>query len=170
MPTPLVRRIDLDKLYPDFLQSALEVLATCQKAGAHYYAISGFRSFEEQDRLFAQGRTVPGKKVTQAKGGQSLHNFGLAIDVCRDANLVAVDLQPAWDHAGYEALFREAGHHKLETGFFWKFSDPGHLQLPRPPQFKTDGEWMAELKDIHDAKGLVGVWMHLKATYPSLAV
>src|SRR5699024_8551372 len=34
-----------------------------------------FRSFEEQDRLF---NTVP--RVTNARGGQSYHNYGLAFD------------------------------------------------------------------------------------------
>jgi len=41
-----------------------------------------FRSFEEQDALYAQGRTKPGPKVTEAPGGKSYHNYGLAIDFC----------------------------------------------------------------------------------------
>ena len=32
------------------------------------------RTFAEQDKLFAQGRTAPGKIVTRARGGQSYHN------------------------------------------------------------------------------------------------
>src|ERR1043165_556102 len=38
------------------------------------------RTFEEQNALYAQGRTKPGQIVTNAKGGQSYHNYGLAID------------------------------------------------------------------------------------------
>ena len=41
----------------------------------------GFRSTAQQDALFAQGRTTPGAIMTKAKGGQSAHNFGLAVDV-----------------------------------------------------------------------------------------
>lgn len=41
-----------------------------------------FRSFEEQDTLYAQGRTKPGPIVTNSKGGQSYHNYGLAVDFC----------------------------------------------------------------------------------------
>lgn len=37
----------------------------------------GLRTFEEQDKLFAQK-----PKVTNAKGGQSIHNYGLAFDFC----------------------------------------------------------------------------------------
>lgn len=39
------------------------------------------RTFKEQDSLYAVGRTQKGKKVTNAKGGQSIHNYGLAFDI-----------------------------------------------------------------------------------------
>lgn len=39
------------------------------------------RTFEEQDNLYALGRTKKGKKVTNAKGGQSIHNYSLAFDI-----------------------------------------------------------------------------------------
>lgn len=42
--------------------------------------VQGLRTFKEQDDLYALGRTKPGKIVTNAKGGQSIHNYGLAID------------------------------------------------------------------------------------------
>jgi len=35
----------------------------------------------EQTNLYALGRTKPGKKVTNAKAGQSIHNYGLAFDI-----------------------------------------------------------------------------------------
>jgi len=43
--------------------------------------VSGNRTWAEQDALYAQGRTKPGRTVTNARGGQSNHNFGLAFDV-----------------------------------------------------------------------------------------
>jgi hypothetical protein len=43
----------------------------------------GLRTYAEQDALFAQGRNGhKGKIVTNAKGGQSFHNFGIAVDLC----------------------------------------------------------------------------------------
>lgn len=42
--------------------------------------VQGLRTFAEQDALYAQGRTKPGKIVTNAKAGSSFHNYGLAID------------------------------------------------------------------------------------------
>jgi len=41
---------------------------------------NAFRSWDEQDKLYAQGRTIPGSIVTNAKGGDSYHNWGLAFD------------------------------------------------------------------------------------------
>lgn len=41
----------------------------------------GLRTIAEQDALYAQGRTTKGKIVTNAKGGSSYHNYGLAIDL-----------------------------------------------------------------------------------------
>jgi len=42
----------------------------------------GLRTIEEQNALYAQGRTKPGSIVTNAKGGRSYHNYGLAFDFC----------------------------------------------------------------------------------------
>jgi peptidoglycan L-alanyl-D-glutamate endopeptidase CwlK len=42
--------------------------------------VQGLRTIEEQNALYAQGRTKPGNIVTNAKGGSSNHNYGLAID------------------------------------------------------------------------------------------
>ena len=42
--------------------------------------VQGLRTIEEQNELYAQGRTKPGNIVTKAKGGSSFHNYGLAID------------------------------------------------------------------------------------------
>lgn len=43
--------------------------------------ISGTRTYAEQDALYAKGRTAPGSKVTNARGGFSNHNFGIAFDI-----------------------------------------------------------------------------------------
>ena len=50
------------------------------KDGFAVKIICGTRTYAEQDALYAQGRTKSGAKVTNAKGGFSLHNFGLAFD------------------------------------------------------------------------------------------
>jgi peptidoglycan LD-endopeptidase CwlK len=42
--------------------------------------VQGLRTIDEQNALYAQGRTAPGPIVTNAKGGTSYHNYGLAFD------------------------------------------------------------------------------------------
>lgn len=44
------------------------------KLGVSVLLICTYRSNDEQDALYAQGRTKPGVVVTRAKGGQSKHN------------------------------------------------------------------------------------------------
>ncbi len=44
------------------------------------YIYEGFRTNARQDELYAIGRTVEGKVVTNAQAGQSFHNYGLAFD------------------------------------------------------------------------------------------
>ena len=44
------------------------------------YIYCGYRSSREQDELYKIGRETPGSKVTNARGGQSFHNYGRAID------------------------------------------------------------------------------------------
>jgi len=70
-------------LHPAVSQEVKELI---EKAEAGFPAtmairiVQGLRTIQEQNDLYAQGRTKPGKIVTNAKGGSSFHNFGLAID------------------------------------------------------------------------------------------
>jgi peptidoglycan L-alanyl-D-glutamate endopeptidase CwlK len=48
--------------------------------GVHPFITEGIRSFKESDEDYAQGRTKPGPIISYAKGGQSYHNYGLAVD------------------------------------------------------------------------------------------
>ena len=74
-------RDEVKNIYLNEIIPALSGKAICRFA----YTL---RTFAEQDALYAQGRTklfdANGKKlgvVTKAKGGQSIHNFGLALDI-----------------------------------------------------------------------------------------
>jgi len=95
--------------------------------------VQGLRTFEEQNALYAQGRTTSGKKVTNAKGGQSLHNYGLALDFCLiiDGKEASWDLKRDWDGDKIAdwmevvSVFRKAG---WEWGGTWKFTDNPHFQ------------------------------------------
>lgn len=85
----------IEQLHPMLRESALNILSECEcelKGRAKVRFISTHRSDSEQDGLYALGRTKVnpngkskerplGYKVTNAKGGQSIHNFALAVDI-----------------------------------------------------------------------------------------
>jgi peptidoglycan L-alanyl-D-glutamate endopeptidase CwlK len=134
MPLPeQTQRVDSQFIYRPLWEASLILLDACEKRGARYYMISGYRSIPEQNGLYAQGRTKPGAIVTNARGGQSYHNQGLALDFCRDKDRTRAGLQPAWDTEEYRILAEEAQKIKtLESGFFWRFQDAPHVQWRLP--------------------------------------
>jgi peptidoglycan L-alanyl-D-glutamate endopeptidase CwlK len=130
VPVDLFRRLDLDYLYPPFLELALELAAGCRQRGAEYWAISGYRSPQEQAKIYFQGRTTPGKIVTNAKPGLSAHQYGIAVDFCLDKDLGREGLQPDFRLEAYELLAEEARKLGLESGMDWKaFREGPHVQL-----------------------------------------
>lgn len=84
----------------------------------------GRRSIVEQNGFYAQGRTKPGKIITNAKGGYSYHNFGLALDV-----VVIKNGQADWTVLNKD-IVRIAKEEGFEWGGDWKsFKDYPHFQM-----------------------------------------
>jgi peptidoglycan L-alanyl-D-glutamate endopeptidase CwlK len=104
----------------------------------HGYVIKmtdGFRSYPEQNELYARGRTKKGSKVTNAKAGYSWHNFGFAADYC-----FVVNGKITW--SGPWSLFgRVAKRFGLEWGGDFKFVDRPHVQL-------TKGRTLASMRKV----------------------
>ncbi|MGN7394536.1 M15 family metallopeptidase [Peribacillus frigoritolerans] len=62
-------------------ETILELVKLAYEAGIFVQIMAGYRSFREQYELYERGRTNKSKPiVTYAKGGQSFHNYGLAVD------------------------------------------------------------------------------------------
>jgi peptidoglycan L-alanyl-D-glutamate endopeptidase CwlK len=91
------------------------------------------RTFAEQGELYAQGRTKAGKIVTNAKGGMSYHNYGLALDIVLiiDGKVASWDEKKDFDKDGKSdwkevvTIFKE---HGWEWGGDWGFRDAPHFQ------------------------------------------
>ncbi|MFD1361199.1 M15 family metallopeptidase [Lentibacillus salinarum] len=93
------------------------------------------RSNEKQDELYKQGRTKDGSIVTYAQGGESYHNYGLAVDYAlRNHNGdVSWDIHYDGNNNGESDWFEVADMAK-ELGFEWggdwsNFKDYPHLQM-----------------------------------------
>jgi D-alanyl-D-alanine carboxypeptidase/LysM domain len=126
----------LGTLHPRLAQLGVRLLDQCAAAGLALMVTQGLRTMAEQNALYAQGRTAPGKIVTNARGGQSYHNFGLAFDVLvLDAMGKAQwsDAHPGWRQAGLtaEALGLEWGGHWTGLKDLPHFQYTGGLGLER---------------------------------------
>lgn len=113
-------------LDPEF-RAKLDAFEQCLLAsGIKVKLVCGYRSIEEQNRLYAQGRTKPGRIITNARGGCSWHNFGLAADYA-----FVIGGQLSWN-GPWNVFGRIARQCGLEWGGDWKrFPDRPHVQWRR---------------------------------------
>lgn len=116
-----------DNLHPVLQRKITELIQLCNKNGYKIRITQGLRTVAEQDALYAQGRTKPGNKVTNAKGGYSMHNWGVAFDFCRNDGK-----DPYYDNDGFFTKVGKLGVSiGLEWGGNWKSPvDKPHFQLP----------------------------------------
>lgn len=128
MPTANFRRIDLDLIEPGFRLRVLDVIAACLERGYSYHATRGHDTYGAQMAIWAQGRTKPGKIVTNAKGGQSAHNFGIAIDFVLDKDQKTQGIQPDWSAKAFSVLIEEVEKAGLHSGV--QYNDRPHVSLP----------------------------------------
>jgi peptidoglycan L-alanyl-D-glutamate endopeptidase CwlK len=140
------------------------IYADICKAITSPYALFRFshvqRTFKEQDELYAKGRTTRGPKVTNAKGGDSFHNYGFAVDI---VELLDKDKNGTFENASWSTtldadddgiedwmevvrIFKGYG---WEWGGDWRFTDKPHFQ-------KTFGYSINQLKTMQkDSQGYV---------------
>lgn len=128
----------LDGLHPYVKAKAEQLLEKANARLKHHKMIitHGYRSKAEQDKLYAQGRTAPGPIVTNAKGFQSMHNYGLAIDfalVTPDGKQAVWNTTADFDRDGkadWMEVVEEAKKLGFEWGGDWKnFKDNPHFQM-----------------------------------------
>lgn len=122
---------------------ARALVQKAEASGVKIKLISGLRTYLEQDALYAQGRTAPGAKVTNARGGYSNHNFGIAFDVGVFEGSKYLSDSPKYNAVG--ALGVDLG---LEWGGNWKtIVDQPHFQLrPAWARELSEKEMLAELR------------------------
>ena len=119
-------------------------LRALKNAGLDARIISGTRDYEEQNGLFRQGRFGnPGQRVTNARGGQSWHNFGLAWDI---------GLFEGGKYVTSDTKYRQAAAHGkvagLEWGGDWKtFPDVPHYQVD------AEGRTISSARTVFEAGG-----------------
>ena len=129
-------------LQPEVQSYARALVHKAAGAGITIKVISGTRTYDEQNALYAKGRTAPGRIVTNARGGYSNHNFGIAFDVGVFDGSKYIPESSRYKAVG--AIGMDLG---LEWGGNWRtLQDEPHFQL-RPRWARgTEREMLAELR------------------------
>jgi peptidoglycan L-alanyl-D-glutamate endopeptidase CwlK len=133
----MINSRSLGDLLPPVQQRVVQFLSLAKEAGIDLIVTSTYRDAASQEALYAQGRTKPGRIVTNAKAGQSWHNWRCAIDVVpvRNGKPVWDAKDPIWQTVGQ--LGKQAG---LEWAGDWKrFKEFPHFQY-------TGGLTLAQLQ------------------------
>lgn len=153
-------RGEVDNIYRNQIVPALSGRAICRFA----YTL---RTFDEQNKLFAIGRTKlfdsDGKRlgiVTNAQAGESIHNYGLALDIVL---LEDKDKNGSFETARFDTVVDYDGDRKSDwmevvdifkkNGWVWggdwkKFSDAPHFE-------KTFGHTFRQLRKLYDRKKFI---------------
>jgi peptidoglycan L-alanyl-D-glutamate endopeptidase CwlK len=120
---------NISTLHPKAQAKAREFMAQAvplmEQLGAIVKIISGNRTYAEQDALYAQGRTKPGRIVTNARAGYSNHNWGTAWDVGVFKDGKYLDESPL-----YKSLGKIGQSLGLEWGGAWaRIVDEPHFEV-----------------------------------------
>lgn len=116
---------NLADLKPTVAAKASAFVSACKAQNIDVLITSTLRDDEAQTALYNQGRTTPGRIVTNAKAGQSWHNFGCAFDF-----VPIVNGKAQWDDS---ATFDKCGAIAESLGLEWagrwkSFKELAHVQ------------------------------------------
>lgn len=133
----MINSRSLDDLIPPARVRVQAFLDAAKAAGVDLLVTSTYRDNASQDALYAQGRTKPGKIVTNAKAGQSWHNYRCAVDV-----VPIVAGKPRWDVK--DEVWQQVGKLGKAAGLEWagdwkRFKEYPHFQY-------TGGLTLAQLQ------------------------
>jgi peptidoglycan L-alanyl-D-glutamate endopeptidase CwlK len=124
-----VKHKSLTYLYLPFAQKIPYLQeAFRQETGKELVVIESYRSYKRQQRLYDQGRSMPGEVVTNAQAWQSYHQYGLAVDFAVDMDPYQKGIQdPFSDKIDWEVMAELCRRFDLRSGAAWK--DYGHVEV-----------------------------------------
>lgn len=148
----------LAKIHPVLAARARAMIDRLAQSAIRIQITQGLRTWEEQNALYDKGRTAhpigDDHIVTNARGGHSYHNFGLAVDV------VVLDAagNANWDtdHPGWAAAAEAGKSLDLEWGGDWTgFKDIPHYQY-------TNNLPLERCRTLYASGGLPAVWEQVR--------
>lgn len=141
----------LEQVHPTLAQKIAELQG---KLDFPVRVTQALRTWQEQELLYEQGRSLPGKKVTNAQPGWSWHNFGMSVDLVPLGQGTKI---PDWNdkHPQWQQMIDAGVTLGLTAGaLFRTFPDMPHFQITgKFPPSPTD-----EVRAIYKAGGILAVW------------
>jgi len=132
----------LDSLEVDFRPLVEELIRRTEEITKRKWGISDARrTMKQQADIYEQGRTKPGKVVSNAKPGQSAHNFGYAVDLWP-----LTKNQKNFDWSANRVLFDQMGKIAVSLGLTWGGNFKSILDLPHVEHLKwkpQQAKWRA---------------------------
>lgn len=131
-------------ILPELWEELEPVLASLEAEGYTPFIITGYRSFEEQEALYAQGREDlssvnrrrhaiglepitedENHRVTSARGGQSYHNTRRAIDICN----YSINNSVEWENMDFfQSVWSYLGNLGWRWGKDFPYKDSDHFE------------------------------------------
>lgn len=140
---------DLNSLHPYFRDRIAELVEVCKKQGIELAVVESYRTHAKQAEYFGMGR-----KYTRSKGGNSKHQYGLAVDV-----VPIIDGKAVWEN---HLLWKKIGVQGERLGLRWG----GRWRAPYDP---AHFEWSGGITTTQLAKGMLPSIPRSKASmYPCL--
>ena len=141
----------INTLHPMIREAAMKFInAVESELDIKLRVTSGLRTYKEQNALYAISRTTPGTRVTNAPGGHSSHNFGLAMDVVEIQGPKAI-----WDNPNWGKIAAIGKKHGFKWGGDWKsFKDKPHF-------YQTFGKSLADLRGLYEGNKKDGEYVKL---------
>jgi peptidoglycan L-alanyl-D-glutamate endopeptidase CwlK len=113
---------NISDLQPNLQKLYYSLEAEAALLGYKIIPTSTYRTQEEQNKLYAKGRTSPGKKVTWTKN--SIHTTRRAFDIA-----ILIDGKITWEPEHYIRVGKLGKTLGLTWGGDWKVKDYCHFQL-----------------------------------------
>lgn len=172
----------LSKLHPDLAAKVRLIIEGLNPGGIIIRVTQGLRTYQEQDALYAQGRqsylavnalrkiallepiaNAENHSVTNARGGESYHNYGLAVDLAPGLTPDSEHWAPDWRDrsasgiltAHYQAMVTLGANLGLVSGSCWHKCDDPHFQMAGTLPESKPG---AEAESLLRKSGVEAVW------------
>lgn len=133
----------IDRLIPEAKEAAERLVAECKAKGLNILITDTLRTKDEQNALYAKGRTTPGSIVTSCRYPHSLHCWGTAFDFCRN--------EKGREYDNADGFFEKVGAVAESLGLVWgghfKHPDRPHVQLAKYAPDKTASFLIANYSD-----------------------